>query len=468
MARLFGTDGVRGVAGTELTAELAFALGRAAGAVLGADEPPTFVVGRDTRASGEWLEDALVRGIRAAGGSAILAGVVPTPAVSFLTSALGASAGAVVSASHNPPEYNGIKFFGPDGRKLPDELEERIEGLVLGWARAAAGADGATEPEAHVVGTGAPAVGAHPAPVGRPGEVRPLGDAVERYVDHLVAAAACRLDGLRVVLDAANGAAYRLGPEVLRRLGAEVLPIFDHPDGSNINLGCGALHPEVVARAVVERGADAGVCLDGDADRALFADAAGNVVDGDQVLAACALALEEQGRLPGHRVVVTVMSNLGFRRAMEEAGIEVVETPVGDRHVREAMDRTGAALGGEQSGHVIFAEHAVTGDGLLTAVRFLSLAALRGVGLGELAAVMRRYPQVLENVPVRDPVALERSAGIRHAIRAAEDALGASGRVLVRASGTEPVVRVMVEAASEEEARRHARAIAEVIRAELG
>lgn len=465
MAKLFGTDGVRGVAGTELTSDLAFALGRAAGAVLGEGGPPTFVVGRDTRASGEWLEDALVRGIRAAGGSALLAGVVPTPAVSFLTPSLGASAGAVVSASHNPPEYNGIKFFGPQGGKLPDELEERIEGLVLGWAERGA-ADDAAGPAAGV-GEAAPGrPGA--ASVGGVGEVRHLGDAVERYLEHLVAAAACRLDGLRVVLDAANGAAYRLGPEVLRRLGADVVPIFDRPDGSNINVGCGALHPEVVARVVVERGADAGVCLDGDADRALFADAAGNVIDGDQVLAACALALKEQGHLPGDRVVVTVMSNLGFRRAMEEAGIEVVETPVGDRHVREAMDRTGAALGGEQSGHVIFAEHAVTGDGLLTAVRFLSLAALRGVGLGELAATMRRYPQVLENVRVRDPGPLERSARVRDAIRAAEDALGASGRVLVRASGTEPVVRVMVEAASEEEARRHARAIAEAVRTELG
>jgi phosphoglucosamine mutase len=461
MAKLFGTDGVRGVAGTELTAELAFALGRAAAAVLGADGPPTFVVGRDTRASGEWLEEALVRGIRAAGGSALLAGVVPTPAVSFLTSSLGAAAGAIVSASHNPPEYNGIKFFGPGGDKLPDELEERIEGLVLGWAGGPGSADDVARPGADGVGEGTP-------PAGRPGEVRPVGDAVERYVDHLVAAAACRLDGIRVVLDAANGAAYRLGPEVLRRLGADVVPIFDRPDGSNINVGCGALHPEVVARAVVERGADAGVCLDGDADRALFADAAGNVIDGDQVLAACALALKEEGRLPGDRVVATVMSNLGFRRAMEEAGIEVVETPVGDRHVREAMDRTGAALGGEQSGHVIFADHAVTGDGLLTAVRFLSLAALRSVGVGALAAAMRRYPQVLENVRVRDPGGLEANGEIRDAIRAAEAALGASGRVLVRASGTEPVVRVMVEAASEEEARRHARAIAEVVRAELG
>ncbi len=441
MARLFGTDGVRGVAGTELTADLAFALGWAAAEVLGGSGPPAFVVGRDTRASGAWLEEALVRGILAAGGSAILAGVVPTPAVSFLTSSLGATAGAVVSASHNPPRYNGIKFFGGTGGKLPDELEERIEALVLGGP---------------------------PRATGGGGEVRPLGDALERYLDHLVRAAERRLDGLRVVLDTANGAAHRLAPEVLRRLGADVVTIFDRPDGSNINVGCGALHPEVVARAVVAHGADAGVSFDGDADRALFADAAGNVIDGDQVLAACALALKEQGRLPGDRVVATVMSNLGFRRAMEEAGIEVVETPVGDRHVREAMDRTGAVLGGEQSGHLIFAEHAVTGDGLLTAVRFLSLAVRRGVAVGELGAVMRRYPQVLENVPVRDPGAFERNGRVREAIRAAERALGASGRVLVRASGTEPLVRVMVEASSEEAARRHARAIAEVVRAELG
>ena len=440
MGRLFGTDGVRGVAGSDLTAELAFALGRAAALVLRDRDGPTFVVGRDTRASGEWLEDALVRGIRAGGGGVVLAGVQPTPAVSFLTADLGAAAGAVISASHNPPEYNGIKFFGPRGEKLPDALEERIEALVE-----------------------TPPTGETP-----PGPIRALGEEGERYLDHLVAAAQARLDGMRVVVDCANGAAHRAAPEVLRRLGARVEAIFDHPDGANINVGCGALHPEVVAAAVVERGADAGVSLDGDADRALFADAQGRVIDGDQVLAACALDLQARGQLPGDVVVATVMANLGFRRAMAEAGIRVVETPVGDRHVQEAMRATGAALGGEQSGHLIFARHAATGDGLLTAVRFLSLAAVRRVPLATLAGVFRRFPQLLENVPVRDPAALERCRPVWEAVRAAQEALGSEGRVLVRASGTEPLVRVMVEAGSEEEAARHARAIAEVVRRELG
>lgn len=438
MGRLFGTDGVRGVYGRELTDELAFALGRAAVTVLARAEHhrPVLVIGRDTRASGEPLERALAEGIRSAGADVILAGVVPTPAVAFLTVDLGAGAGVVISASHNPPEDNGIKFFGPFGYKLSDELEDEIE--------------------AELARGGGPAAD-------REGRVREAPDALERYVRHLVEAAEARLDGMRVVVDCANGAAYRVAPEVLRRLGADVYPIFDAPDGSNINVGCGALHPEVVAHAVRAAGADAGVAHDGDADRALFADAEGRVIDGDQVLAACALAMKEAGRLSGDLIVTTVMANLGLRRAMDAAGIGVVQTRVGDRYVLEEMLARGAALGGEQSGHVVFAEHATTGDGILTAVRFLSLAVRTGRTVAELAAAMPRFPQVLENVRVAHKERLDEADEVRAAVEAAERALDGTGRVLVRASGTEPLVRVMVEAESEERARTVARELAEVV-----
>ncbi len=441
MGRLFGTDGVRGLAGTELTKELAFGLGRAAVIALGHHRPdtPTFVVGRDTRASGEWLEAALAEGICSAGGDVILAGVQTTPAVAFLTTDLGAASGVVISASHNPPEYNGIKFFAGSGYKLPDEIEDEIESLLDAPATDAA-----------------------------PGSPRPLTEGSERYLSHLLRAAGAPLDGMTIVVDCANGAASKAAPEVLRRLGAEVHAIFDRPDGDNINAGCGALHPEVVAAEVVRQGADAGVAHDGDADRALFADANGDVIDGDQVLAACAIAAKEEGRLAGNNVVTTVMANLGFRRAMERHGIEVVATKVGDRYVLEEMLRTGAVLGGEQSGHVIFADHATTGDGILTAVAFLSLAAKRDVSVADLASCMRRFPQVIENVGVSDPGRLDEVEAVWEAVRAAEVALGDGGRVLVRASGTEPLVRVMVEAEAENDARRHTQAIADVVRSTLG
>src|SRR6266581_691059 len=445
MGRLFGTDGIRGVAGRDLTTDLARSLGVAAVAVLGRHgvERPIFVVGRDTRASGEMLEQALVDGIRAGGGDALVAGVQTTPAVAFLTVDLGAAAGAVLSASHNPPEYNGIKLFGGHGYKLPDELEDEIE-AVLADGLAAGERDAAL------------------------GSVRELPDAGERYLAQLVSAAEGRLDGMRVVVDCANGAASAVAPEALRRLGAEVHPLFDRPDGHNINVGCGAMHPDVVASAVARLGADAGVAHDGDADRALFADAGGTVVDGDQVLAVCALALRDNGRLPGNAVVTTVMANLGFRRSMEDAGIEVLTTKVGDRYVLEEMLRSRAAVGGEQSGHVIFLDHATTGDGLLTAIKFLTLAAARGVSVRDLASCMRRFPQVLKNVVVTDRDALEDATDVWTAVKEAERDLGDRGRVLVRASGTEPLVRVMVEAESEEEASLHARAIADRVRASLG
>ncbi len=442
MGRLFGTDGVRGVYGRELTDELAFALGRAAVAVLARYEhhKPTLVIGRDTRASGEPLEKALAEGIRAAGADVILAGVQPTPAVAFLTTDLKAGAGVVISASHNPPQDNGIKFFGPFGYKLSDDLEAEIE------AEVAAGA-----PEG-----------------GRVGEVVPMPDGVRHYLDHVQAAAEARLDGLKVVVDCANGAASVFAPQVLRRLGAEVYPIFCEPDGTNINEGCGALHPDVVAGAVRAAGADVGIAHDGDADRALFADADGNVIDGDQVLAACAVTLKEEGRLAGGVVVTTPMANLGFRLAMASAGIEVVEAKVGDRYVLEEMLSRGAVLGGEQSGHVIFAEHATTGDGILTAVTFLSIARRKGVSVRELAGVMQRFPQVLQNVTVGHRERLDEAEGVWEVVREAEAELGERGRVLVRASGTEPLVRVMVEAASQEEAARYACAIAAVVAEDLG
>ncbi len=441
MARLFGTDGVRGVVGDDLTAELATDLGRAAALVLmrHGDAEPVFVVGRDTRSSGAMLEEALAAGVRSAGGDVLLAGVQTTPAVAFLTIDEGAAAGVVISASHNPPEYNGIKFFGATGHKLDDDLEDEVQAALH-----------------------APAPAEAP-----PGEVRALEDGTERYLAHLVGAAEARLDGMAVVVDCANGAASAVSPEALRRLGATVHAICDSPDGTNINDGCGALHPEVVAKEVVARGADAGVAHDGDADRTLFADAEGNVIDGDQVLAAVAIALHEQGRLAADTVVSTVMANLGFRKAMDAAGITNIAAKVGDRYVLEEMRRTGAVLGGEQSGHIIFGEHATTGDGILTAIEFLSLAAKSGRTVGELASCMRRYPQVLLNVRVPDLRGLDAATDIWDAVAAAEAGLADRGRILVRPSGTEPLVRVMVEAETQEEASSVAESLAEQVRRDL-
>jgi phosphoglucosamine mutase len=444
VGRLFGTDGVRGRAGVELTRELANALGRAVVVVVGRHGAarPMFVVGRDPRESGEWLEDALTEGIRQAGGDVLLAGVEPTPAIAFMTVDLGASSGVVISASHNPAPDNGIKFFSREGMKLPDAMEDEIEEVL------AAGVEGST-PAEH-------------------GRIRPAGDGRERYLRHLEEAAETRLDGMRVVVDCANGAASQVAPELLGRLGAEVHAIHASPDGLNINDGCGALHPEVAAAEVVRLGYDVGVSHDGDADRALFADADGNVIDGDQVLAASAVAMHEAGTLADDTVVGTVMSNLGLLHAMAQRGIDVVTTKVGDRYVLEEIERRGLSLGGEQSGHLIFRRDATTGDGLLTAVRFLSMAAARGVGVGELAAVMRRYPQVMINVPVPNRDALADAEVVEEAIGKAEAELGHRGRVLVRSSGTEPVIRVMVEAETPEEARANAEQVADAVRGSLG
>ena len=436
MGRLFGTDGVRGVAGTELTRELATGLGSAAVRVLGRshDGPPTFIVGRDPRSSGQWLQDALVEGIVRAGGDAHLVGVQPTPAIAFTTVDVGATAGVVISASHNPASDNGIKFFSREGMKLADAVEDKIEALL-----------GADDGQA------------------TPGTVTELADARDRYVEHVAAAALASLEEMHVVVDCANGSASAVAPELLRRLGARVTAINADPDGDNINVESGALHPDVVAAAVVRLGADAGVSHDGDADRALFAGPDGSVIDGDQVLAANAVAMRRSGELAGDTVVTTVMANIGFERAMHEHGIHVRRTAVGDRYVLEEMERSGAVLGGEQSGHVIFRRFATTGDGLLTAVRFLTLAAAQDIDVTTLASVMRRYPQVMRNVPVPDRDAVAASDAVARAVVDAETALGSSGRVLLRPSGTEPLVRVMVEAETPEEAAAQADAIAAVV-----
>jgi len=440
VTRLFGTDGVRGVANRDLTPELAFSLGRAAVRALAESDRPRIVIGRDTRVSGPMLQAALSSGICSAGGDVIRLGVVPTPAVAFVTAHLRAAAGAVISASHNPPPDNGIKLFSSDGRKLPDDVENRIEALVA--------EGGGQRPEGADIGT----VEDGPAEV-------------DGYLEHLVASAEASLEGMHIVADCGYGAASGLAPEALRRLGARVEAINDEPLGDRINVGCGATSPEVVAEVVTARSADAGVAFDGDADRALFADAEGNVIDGDQVITASALALKRRGKLPEDTVVVTVMANLGLRRSLEAAGITVLETQVGDRYVLEEMLRSGAVLGGEQSGHVVFLDQATTGDGLLTAIMFLSLAAADGVAVAELAGAMRRYPQVLENVRVEAPVAVASGPKVAEAVLRAERALGASGRILVRPSGTEPVVRVMVEAEAEEDARRHAADVVAAVRA---
>ena len=446
MGSIFGTDGVRGLANRDLTAELALDLSVAAAHVLGEvgafdGHRPSAVVGRDPRASGEFLSAAVVAGLASAGVDVIDVGVVPTPAVAYLTASTGADLGAVISASHNPMPDNGLKFLSRGGHKLPDELEETMERrLREEWQRP----------------TGAAV-----------GRVRQDGVLAASYVEHLVSTVPHRLDGLTVVVDTAHGAAYQLAPEALRRAGATVLPIGDSPDGLNINDGVGSTHLDVLQRAVVEHGADAGVALDGDADRCLAVDAVGEIVDGDQILAILALAMKARGALREDTAVVTVMSNLGFRLAMQREGVRVVETAVGDRYVLEAMKAGDYSLGGEQSGHVILLDHATTGDGTLTALHLLAEVAASGRPLADLASVMKRLPQVLLNVEGVDRTRTESCEPLQDAVRKAEAELGGTGRVLLRPSGTEPVVRVMVEAADQAQAQQVAEDLARLVRAEL-
>jgi phosphoglucosamine mutase len=458
MGRIFGTDGVRGVAGVELTAQLAMDLAVAAVPVLataaaaGHARRPSAVIGRDSRASGDFLEAAVVAGLASSGVDVLRLGVIPTPGVAYLTGALNADFGVVLSASHNPAADNGIKFFGRSGVKLPDEIEDEIE------ARLRAVGDGA--PVTSVADATSPLVF---------GRVTDAYSAHETYLDHLLASLPAPatgqlpLHGMRVVVDCAHGAAYSIGPRALRRAGAEVIAIGAAPDGLNINASVGSTHLDTLAAAVLEHGADAGLAFDGDADRCLAIDGDGQPLDGDQILAVLASQLKRSNQLIGDTVVVTVMSNLGFHDAMRESGITVIETPVGDKHVYAAMRDGGYVLGGEQSGHIIQMGHATTGDGVMTGLHLL--AAVNGIGIPVSAAakMMTRYPQVLINVRGNKDRAMADPA-VAHAVSAAKSKLGDAGRVLLRPSGTEPVIRVMVETRQSDVAERVAGQLADAVR----
>ncbi|QJY46511.1 phosphoglucosamine mutase [Pseudonocardia broussonetiae] len=440
--RLFGTDGVRGLANGELlTPELAVALSASAARVLAERDRthrPVAVVGRDPRASGEMLEAAVVAGLTSAGADAVRVGVLPTPAVAHLVDVLGADLGVMISASHNPMPDNGIKLFASGGHKLADALEIAVEDGMS--------ADG-------------------PRPTGAAiGRVRDLDDAAERYTAHLLAGTPS-LAGIRVVVDCAHGAASTVAPDAYRRAGADVVALHADPDGLNINDGVGSTHLELLQAAVREHGADLGIAHDGDADRCLAVDAAGRVVDGDHILAVLAVAMRDAGELEQDTLVATVMSNLGLHLAMEAAGIALRTTAVGDRYVLEELRAGGFTLGGEQSGHVVLPARSTTGDGLLTALRIMARMAETGSSLAELAGIMTALPQVLQNVAVVDKAAVAQSAAVRDAVEAAQVELGGTGRVLLRPSGTEQLVRVMVEAPTEEQARGTAARLAEVVAA---
>jgi phosphoglucosamine mutase len=481
-SRLFGTDGVRGVAGEDLTARLAMDLSQAAAAILTGDAGhdsqaandsqasqagaarPLAVVGRDPRLSGEFLEAAVVAGLASAGMDVLRLGVLPTPGVAYLTGALRASFGVVISASHNPARDNGIKFFGPGGVKLADEVEDQIEARLRDLpCTSPAHREGQAGHEGHE---------AHEGPGNHGG--RTFGRVADgtaehaRYLEHLLTTLPAQpqppLAGLRVVADCAHGAAYQIAPQALRRAGADVITIGDQPDGLNINVGCGSTALDALAAAVIEHGADAGIAYDGDADRCLAVDADGQPIDGDQIMTVLALELKEAGRLAGDAVVVTVMSNQGFHVAMREAGIAVIETPVGDKHVSAAMRDGGYVLGGEQSGHIIVGEHATTGDGVLTSLQLLAAVNRRGVPMAAAAKMMPKYPQVLVNVPGR---AAQLGLGVDAAVRRAQAELGDDGRVLVRPSGTEPIIRLMIQARDAALAERVISQLADEVRLAL-
>jgi phosphoglucosamine mutase len=452
MPRLFGTDGVRGLANGEIiTADLALGLAQAAAFVLTrgrhADQlraegkRPRAVLARDPRVSGEFISAAVAAGLASSGIDVLDAGVIPTPAAAFLVADVEADFGVMVSASHNPAADNGIKFFAIGGTKLPDEVEDRIEHAL-------------SQPKMTPTGGGV-------------GRIRRFADAEDRYVVHLISTLDVRLDGLHVVIDAAHGAAAGVSPEVFALAGAKVTVIGADPDGLNINDGVGSTHLDGLREMVLKQGADLGIAHDGDADRCLAVDAAGNVIDGDRMMAILAVSLKQRGLLARDTLVATVMSNLGLRRAMAEHGIRLLETKVGDRYVLEELDAQELSLGGEQSGHIIFRDHATTGDGILTGLQLAAEMARSGKTLAELAEVMTVYPQVLVNVPGVDRHGLDDDAGVADAVRAAEERLGDTGRVLLRPSGTEPLVRVMVEAADHDLAAEIAEQLAAVVRDRL-
>ncbi|MFP5313773.1 MAG: phosphoglucosamine mutase [Actinomycetes bacterium] len=445
MTRLFGTDGVRGQANGLLTAELALQLAQAAAVVLGHQQAdgrrPTAVIARDPRISGDFIAAAVEAGLASAGVDVYDAGVLPTPAAAFLVADLDADFGVMISASHNPAPDNGIKFLARGGKKLDDALEDAIETELNAPKHRPVGPD-----------------------VGR---IQRFADAEDRYIVHLLQSLPHRLDGLKVVLDCANGAASGCSPQVFSDAGAEIVVIGADPDGNNINDGCGSTHLELLQAAVLEHGAHLGIAHDGDADRCLAVDHEGTVVDGDQIMAIMAVALNGAGRLKDSTLVATVMSNLGLKLALREAGISLRETAVGDRYVLEGMRDGGFSLGGEQSGHVIFADYATTGDGVLTGLQLAAQVALTGRSLKELATIMTKLPQVLINVKGVDKGSVNSDDEVQRAVREAQAALGETGRVLLRPSGTEPVVRVMVEAADMVTAERTAENLAGIVQNQL-
>ncbi len=445
MTRLFGTDGIRGIANEELTPELAFKIGRATSQVLRNKEKQKVLIGRDTRASSSMLEAAMAAGLCSSGVDVVCAGTITTPGVAYLVRNMGFDGGVVISASHNPAKYNGIKIFGPDGFKIPDEAEDRIESLVLQEQ------DRLPRPSAEGVGA-----------------IEHERELVDEYVSFLIGSAGTALRGLKIVLDCANGAASHIAPRVFRRLGAEVLAMNTEPDGLNINKGCGSTQMEPICSMVRQQGADLGLAFDGDGDRVLGVSEKGEIVDGDQILAICAMDMIDKGELPEKTVVGTVMSNLGLDIALRRVGGRVIRTRVGDRNVLEEMRRRELVLGGEQSGHIIFLSRSTTGDGILTGLLLSAICKYTGRPLSDLASVMEKLPQVLVNVRCAKSVELSRCPATTRAIADAEAALGTRGRVLVRPSGTEPLIRIMVEGEDEALVKRLAIHIKEVVEQELG
>ena len=446
MSRLFGTDGVRGLANKDITSESALKLAQAAAIVLGEQarargQKPIAVIGRDPRISGEFLAAAISAGLASSGVDVFDAGVIPTPATSFLTADLDADFGVMISASHNPAPDNGIKFFSRGGHKLDDAVEDAIEKALSATPLTPIGAE--------------------------IGHVKEFADAKSRYLVHLQGTLPNSLKGIKVVVDCANGAASDIAPKAFRDAGAEVVVIGNEPDGYNINLGCGSTHLSALQAAVVDHGADVGIAHDGDADRTLAVDATGAIVDGDQIMAILAVAAKARGDLSRNTLVATVMSNLGLKIAMKQAGIEMIETKVGDRYVLEVIREGGYTLGGEQSGHLIFARHATTGDGILTGLQLLAQMSSTGKSLQELASAMKVYPQVLINVPEVDKSKVDSDPELQKVVQEAKTELGETGRVLLRASGTEPLVRVMVEAQDAGTAQSWAERIARVVEKQL-
>ena len=450
MGKLFGTDGVRGVANSELTPEMAFNLGKAGAYVLTKEEKerPTVVIGRDTRVSVDMLQDALSAGIMAMGANVIKVGVMPTPAIAYLVRRYGATAGVVISASHNPFEYNGIKFFNSEGFKLADEIEDEIELMMLRDSMRGT----------HLYGE-------------RIGKCLVADeDALGKYTEFLKSTVEGNFNGMQVVLDCANGASYQVAERVFTELGAKVTVIGNNPNGFNINDGCGSTHPERLQEEVVRQQADCGLAFDGDADRLIAVDAEGNIVDGDHLIYICASYLKKKGCLEKNLVTATVMSNMGLYKAVEEMGASVDTTAVGDRYVLERMLQSGCVIGGEQSGHIIFLNHTTTGDGVLSALQTLQAVRDSGRTLGELAAEMKVYPQVLNNAKVKNEnkTRYDKDEVIMKEIRSVEKKMKGDGRVLIRPSGTEPLVRVMIEGSDEAAIKEDAAALASLIELRLG